>query len=129
LRKFIALKYHKRQTSDICIKLPPTSDSFNQHCQRAWRQAFIWRNAFEQFDIIGLYPIKDYGYERTNDGQLFIRWMTIPAKPDHTSLSRCETCTSGCRSCKCAKSHVPCTYFCGCVEGQCQNRSSKQVIS
>jgi hypothetical protein len=127
LRKTAALKHFKNQSADICLKLPPTSDSFDQHCLRAWRQAFIWKQAFEPYDIISYYPMEDYGYQRTDDGELSIRWMTAAVKPTDVSLSKCMKCTSGCHRCKCAMNQMPCTPLCGCISDRCTNRTDAQV--
>jgi hypothetical protein len=129
LRKTMALKYCKNQASDICTKLPPTSSSFNQHCQRAWRQVFIWKNALDQYDTISYYPIEDYGYQQSNNGELILRWMTIPEAPNDISLSRCIKCTNGCQRCKCSTNNLTCTPFCGCSIDQCTNRANTQVSS
>jgi hypothetical protein len=127
LRKSMALKYCKNQTSDICTKLPPTSNAFQQHCQRAWKQVYIWKKAFEPYELISCYPIEDFGYERTDEKELIIRWMTISEVPNDISLSRCIKCTSGCERCKCSTNNLLCTPFCGCSIDQCKNRTSTQV--
>lgn len=126
LRTSIALKHLKNRTVDICTKLPPTSDSFHQYCLRARRQVYIWKKAFEQYDIIDNYSMEDYGYQKTNNGECIIRWMTIPATPDDMCLTKC---TSGCQRCKCSTYNLPCTPFCGCSVDQCTNRTDNQINS
>ncbi|CAF1065604.1 unnamed protein product [Adineta ricciae] len=128
LRQNLAIKYCKNQTTDICIKLPPTSESFQQHCKRVWKQVFIWKKTFEPFDLISCYPIEDYGYDRTNNNELIIRWFTNSELPNHLSLSRCVKCTSGCQRCKCAANNLCCTPLCGCSSGECTNRTTIQVM-
>ncbi|CAF4057464.1 unnamed protein product, partial [Rotaria sordida] len=127
LRKTMALKYFKKSTSDICTKLPPTSNSFYQHCQRAWRQVYIWEKAFEQYDLMSYYSIENYGYQRAYDGELLIQWMTIPLSPNDISLTKCVKYTTGCQRCKCSTNNLPCTPFCGCSIDQCINRTSIQM--
>jgi hypothetical protein len=127
LRQSLATKYFKNKTPDICIKLPPTTDSFYLHCKRAWRQAFAWKRTFEQFDIISLYPVENYGYEQSNDGKLVVQWISIQAMPDDLSLVKCIKCTGGCNRCKCALNNLVCTPFCGCDLDKCRNRSKIRV--
>ena len=129
VRKSIALKYYKSSTADLCTKLPPTSDAFQQHCHRAWRQVYTWRKTFEQYDIIGHYPMEQYGYQLADDGDFIIRWMTISAMPNDLSLTKCVKCTNGCNRCKCSTNNLFCTPSCGCSIDQCKNRASTQVKS
>ncbi len=129
LRAAMAFKHVKNKISDVCIKLPPSSNSFHQHCRRACRQAFIWKKAFESLNLMSCYSIEDYGYKRADDGELVIRWMTVPAVPTDISLSKCEKCTTGCRRRKCAKNNLLCTPFCGCSMNECTNRKRIPVSS
>lgn len=128
LRQDMAIKHYKSQTGTICTKLPPTSDAFEQHCRRVWKQVFEWKKAFEPYDLMRLYDVNDYGFERTNSTDLSIKWSTIPAEPSGKSLVKCVKCSSGCRHCKCAKSGVPCTPQCGCSDSVCTNRTKDLVI-
>ena len=127
LRKTMTLKFFKNSTSDICTKLLPTSDSFIQHCLRAWRQVYTWKKAFEQYDLMQHHLLENYGYHRENDSQLSIQWITIPSVPNDISLIKCFKCPGGCQRCRCAKNKLPCTPFCGCSIDQCTNRPSTHV--
>ena len=125
LRKTMALKFFKNSTSDICAKLPPTSDSFIQHCLRAWRQVYIWKKGLEQYDLMQHHSVENYGNHRENDGQLSIQWMTIPSVPNDISLIKCFKCTGDCQRSRCTKLH--CTPFCDCSIDQCTNRPNTHV--
>ncbi|CAF1464543.1 unnamed protein product [Rotaria sordida] len=115
LRKTMALKYFKNSTLNICTKLPSTSNSFYQYCQRTWRQVYIWKKAFEQYNVMNYYSIENYGYQRAND------------VPNDISLSKCVKCTSGCQRCKCSTNNLPCTSFSGYSIDQCENCTSIQM--
>ncbi|CAF5027566.1 unnamed protein product, partial [Rotaria sp. Silwood1] len=123
----MAVKHLKSNTLDISTKLPPTSNSFYQHCLRCWRQTYTWKKAFEQYDIICHYPVEDYGYQLTDNGAISLQWITIPPMPDDISLVKCGNCTSGCRKCKCNVYNLSCTPFCGCSPENCKNRTNTQV--
>ncbi|CAF1470210.1 unnamed protein product [Rotaria sordida] len=115
LRKTMALKYFKNSTLNICTKLPSTSNSFYQYCQRTWRQVYIWKKAFEQYNVMNYYSIENYGYQRAND------------VPNDISLSKSVKCTSGCQRCKCSTNNLPCTSFSGYSIDQCENCTSIQM--
>ena len=70
LRKVMAIGCLKNNSLDMSTKLPPTSNSFYQHCLRCWRQTYTWKKAFEQYDVISHYPIDNYGYQLSEDGEL-----------------------------------------------------------
>ncbi|CAF4984955.1 unnamed protein product, partial [Rotaria socialis] len=65
--------------------------------------------------------------QRADDGELVIRWMTVPGAPNDISLTKCMKCTNGCHRCKCSTNNLSCTPFCGCSIGQCTNRASTQI--
>lgn len=127
LRKNMAINYVKSQASDIYSKLPPSSDSFEQHCRRAWRQVFVWRKAFEPFDLVSLYLTEDFGYEQAKDGEIKLRWITLTPMPNNVSLTRCTKCKSGCQRCKCAVNKLMCTPLCACSIDECMNHISREV--
>ncbi|CAF1529697.1 unnamed protein product, partial [Didymodactylos carnosus] len=119
LRKTTAIKGIKQTKQQIAGDLPPTSDAFNLHCFRAWKQVYTWKQAFETF--INQLPLEDFGYENV-DGRTRIKWITGAQQPSDPSLSTCA-CTSGCKKrCKCGSNGVKCTIFCKCVLEICQNR-------
>ena len=91
----MAIRSLKNNSLDISTKLPPTSNSFYQHCLRCWRQTYRWKKAFEQYDIISHYPIEDYGYQMNENGDLSLRWTAMPPMPTDVSLTKCGNCTSG----------------------------------
>ncbi|CAF3672167.1 unnamed protein product [Rotaria socialis] len=65
--------------------------------------------------------------QRTDDGELVIRWMTVPVVPNAISLTKCMKCTNGCHRCKCSTNNLSCTPFCGCSIDQCTNHASTQI--
>ncbi|CAF2080525.1 unnamed protein product, partial [Rotaria magnacalcarata] len=81
------------------------------------------------FSNIAIEHGNNYGYRRTDEGELVIRWMTIPVVPNGISLTKCMKCTNGCHRCKCSTNNLSCTPFCGCSIEKFTNRANKITIN
>ena len=64
--------------------------------------------------IISPPPITDFGWE-IKDGQVLVKWMTMPVAPDGILEDVKCGCKSGCstRRCACVKAELKCTGLCG----------------
>ena len=68
--------------------------------------------------------ITDFGWE-IKDGQVVVKWMTMPVAPNGILGNVKCGCKSGCstRRCACVKAELKCTGLCGC--NGCVNFDSK----
>ncbi|CAF1137322.1 unnamed protein product [Didymodactylos carnosus] len=126
LRKSMAITFFKQKTKkSIALDLLPTTDAFYLHCERAWKQVYIWKNSFEPY-LVEM-PEEQYGYEKVND-QISIKWRSKPPMPANVSLSTCGKCVSGCKRCKCGSNGLRCTIYCQCSRDKCTNGSNIQHV-
>ena len=103
--------------------MPCTKDVLLLHTKRASYQAFMWRSALQAITLLP--PISDYGWE-INDGQVQVKWMTMPAAPDGILENVNCGCKSGCstRRCACVKAALKCTGLCTCSD--CANKGGDE---
>lgn len=101
-------------------KLPPTSDTLDQHLKRAFYQSTIWENS-NLCTPTSLIP-DDYGWNANESGYYEPVLMTLsPITGDCLKVISCG-CKGQCASknCKCRKNQLPCTVVCNCV-APCKN--------
>jgi hypothetical protein len=93
--------------------MPCTKDALWLHTCLSSYQAYIWKNALQ--DTLPLPPINECGWDMKN-GQVSIKWMTMPAAPDGILDNVNCGCQSGCstRCCACLKMQLMCTNLCAC---------------
>ena len=93
--------------------MPCTKDVLLLHTKRASYQAYLWRNALQA--TLSPPPISEFGWE-INDGNVRVKWMTMPAAPDGILENVNCGCKSGCstRRCACVKAELKCTGLCAC---------------
>ena len=115
-----------KKKSDI-RSLPPTSDAFYMHIERALYQILIWKNATSP--TLSLPPPTEFG--RDNDkGYFFATRMTKSPKPN-LPLNKCNCQKDKCRPCcPCRKAGVQCTKQCRCDGDpmQCNLSAEKLII-
>ena len=72
-------------------------------------------------------PITDFGWE-IKDGQVVVKWMTMPVAPNGILGNVKCGCKSGCstRRCACVKAGVKYTGLCGC--NGCVNFDSEDSL-
>ena len=100
-------------------RLPPTHEALFQHIRRSLLQAgFIWSQALILQPTLP--PFTDWGWKRNSAGFLVPLWTILEdASKSCKTLISC-TCKTSCKSCKCVKDGLRCTYLCKC-EGACSN--------
>ncbi|CAF4165478.1 unnamed protein product [Rotaria sp. Silwood2] len=127
LRASIAVSAFKQNRSKfIAPTLPPTTNGFHHHCQRAARQVQIWNQVYHP-DII-IEPIdKSDGYEIIHD-QIQLKWLSVSYIPSDPRLSICGKCSSDCHRCSCGKNGLICTILCKCSKKKCQNRNHNSQV-
>ena len=62
-------------------QLPPCEDTLRQHTIRANYQAAIWRRSLEN-NVSIPDPADGYGWIKSHDGNLNVKWMTISPAPE-----------------------------------------------
>ncbi|CAF4695611.1 unnamed protein product [Rotaria socialis] len=119
-RRYIYASKTKRSSTEVSNRRLPLTDCTNFQCSSSssipvtsTNQHFKENSANETS-------------QRTDDGELVIRWMTVPVVPNAISLTKCMKCTNGCHRCKCSTNNLSCTPFCGCSIDQCTNHASTQ---
>ncbi|CAF3072075.1 unnamed protein product [Rotaria socialis] len=120
-RRYIYASKTKRSSTEVSNRRLPLTDCTNFQCSSSssipvtsTNQHFKENSANETS-------------QRTDDGELVIRWMTVPVVPNAISLTKCMKCTNGCHRCKCSTNNLSCTPFCGCSIDQCTNHASTQI--
>lgn len=101
-------------------KLPPTSDTLDQHLKRAFYQVKIWENSNLRTPTNLLH--EDYGWMANECGRYEPVLMTLPPiTNDCLTVITCG-CKGQCASknCKCRKHRLPCTPICNCA-ANCNN--------
>jgi hypothetical protein len=104
--------------------LPPTSDSLVQHIHRANYESYVRRRCMVQTITAGSPDGHDWYIE---NGQLCIKWMTLPVAPDSVlEIVNCS-CKTGCKSnrCSCKKANLNCTDLCKCSDS-CKNKDRSE---
>ena len=93
--------------------MPCTKDVLLLHTSRSSYQVYIWKCALQA--IISPQPTSEFGWE-IKDGQVLVKWMTMPVAPDGILENVNCGCKSGCltRRCACVKAELRCTDLCGC---------------
>ena len=110
--------FRAKQGGISSAQLPPCKDALMQHTKRANYQAAIWRRSLQRFPDVP--DPTDHGWELIN-GNLTIRWLTLPPAPDVIlSLLYCK-CTRSCNAetCPCVQNGISCTP--ACKQQNCQN--------
>ena len=140
LEKFVCLLYNANATRvnearyDLFKRgkftedqLPPNSDALRQHIERANYQAFIWRHCIDAQPEIPC-P-SEHGWVIEN-GEIAIRWMTLPMAPKKMLEFMACACKTGCNKgrCSCKKASLRCSEMCRCVS--CENKpiGSEEII-
>ena len=115
--------------------LPPTTEAFSQHVQRAHLQAAIWRSTLEADPPIVQHI---YGWTKEDTSN---KLVPLPLPPDVTSapdevlkMIRCS-----CRSvqpcattrCSCSAARLSCSVFCGChgAENCCNAQTKSSALT
>lgn len=98
--------------------IPCTKDVLLLHTSRASYQAHIWKCALQA--IISPPSMDDFGWE-IKDGQVLVKWMSMPVAPDGILENVNCGCRSGCstKRCACVRAELKCTGLCGC--NNCMN--------
>ncbi|CAF0950439.1 unnamed protein product, partial [Didymodactylos carnosus] len=103
LRSQMAMTALKRNSKNIALCLPPTSDAFQLHCKRVQRQLMIWIQSLESNIVYP--PYVNNGYEL--NGEIIWKSKSTMPKLDVTQLipipcqgkncqdGTCKKCTSG----------------------------------
>jgi len=112
------------------LKLPPTTEGFNENVAHAHLQVAIWKSVLDQSP-----PDLDptvYGWTKDSDAET-LSPITVPkgiplAPVELLKLIIC-TCHSelpcSTKRCGCLTIGIACTVFCGCLgDGQCWNNAS-----
>ena len=132
IQKFVCRLYGQLSTDDVNHArfnlfsigqfaentMPCTKDVLLLHSTRASYQACIWKRSLQP--IIAPPVITDFGWE-INEGNVDIKWMTMPTAPDGILENANCGCKSGCstRRCACRKAELKCTGLCSCCD--CRN--------
>ncbi len=104
--------------------MPCTKDVLLLHTNCASYQCRVWKSALQP--VMSPPSISEFGWE-VNEGQLNIRWMTMPAAPNGILENVNCGCKSGCstRRCACQKADLKCTGLCSCCD--CTNCSDQNT--
>jgi hypothetical protein len=127
IQKYVCVLYGQFSTVDVNLArfnlfsigqysestMPCTKDVLLLHTKRASYQAYLWRNALQA--TLSPPPISEFGWE-INDGNVRVKWMTMPAAPNGILENVNCGCKSGCstRRCACVKAELKCTGLCAC---------------
>lgn len=109
-------------------RLPPTSDTLDQHLKRAFYQSTIWEKA-DLCAPTSLSP-EDYGWKLNESGNYQPVLMTLPSMTnDCLKVISCG-CNSQCASsnCKCRKNNLQCIAMCKC-QLPCHNPKNVNINS
>ena len=112
--------YHKKQLKFDVEKIPPTSNSIQQHVRRAHLPSYIWLHAPFMTDI-AMDPL-EFGYTMDEKGLLVPEILSQPKLPDDFPVPcNCLKCARV-NVCPCRVRHIPCCQFCKCKAGElCKN--------
>lgn len=94
--------------------LPPTENSFSEHCLRCLLQLWIWRHATTA--IHDLPPLVNFGYDINEECSIIrpTQMTQSPAAPELLNDLTCE-CPSCNETCSCFANQQPCTMACSCT--------------
>ncbi|CAF3412170.1 unnamed protein product, partial [Rotaria socialis] len=120
-RRYIYASKTKRSSTEVSNRRLPLTDCTNFQCSSSSSIPVTSTNQHFKENSANKTS------QRADDGELVIRWMTVPGAPNDISLTKCMKCTNGCHRCKCSTNNLSCTPFCGCSIGQCTNRASTQI--
>ncbi|CAB3977033.1 Hypothetical predicted protein [Paramuricea clavata] len=110
---------------EIALKktLPPTSDSLVQHIDRANYESYVRRRCMVQIITAG--RPDGHGWHIEN-GQVCIKWMTLPVAPDSVlEIMNCSCKTGCCSVLMCKKTNLNCTALCKCSDS-CKNQDRSE---
>ena len=122
---------HKLNNAPELKVLPPTSEAFGEHVQRAHLQIAIWRS-YDRQDQPDLNPLH-FGWTRDADTELLspiaLPPDVSPAPVDVLKIIKCGCTSCSTARCSCAAAQLSCSVFCGCHGDICNNKHTVTAVT